>query len=254
VSSKKYIKKETDLLNILITGANRGLGKKLAQKILQEVQNVRQIALTSRDIKDLDFNDDRILKLPLDLSANHLEFYGSPFYAGIQKSQPFTHIIHCASPYQTTAMTEACHSELTICGAVMANQVLLLPALLEKIVPGGTLLVCGSVSGEPVISYEMRSDNFCLLHCLQKSGLRDLITRLYCAMPDNRIIHANMSGFVDSVPEDEGDNILALDFVVQKLLELVFSSEVLTSCNVDIVAGSVAKKLRQMRTGVMQSE
>ena len=84
---------------ILITGANRGIGKSLVEAALEK--GVRKIYATSRDLKKLpDFGDERVVALELDITNN------SQISLIIEKTQDVQILINNAGTFNQGTILE----------------------------------------------------------------------------------------------------------------------------------------------------
>ncbi|MFT3741246.1 MAG: hypothetical protein QM752_00950 [Gammaproteobacteria bacterium] len=239
----------------LMTGVTGPLGSALVPQLTQAFPNFTYLALTSRYPGRIKFSAANIYPMHLDL---HRDFYSSLFYSELPSLAPFDSIIHCASPYSTELLMQTSSSALRDFTQLIANEICLLRELVLNLRPGGTLIVCGSVSGmrndsvlgkthAQHLSEGSHIGNFkdCTIHATHKGILRDFTNCLYQSNPSHNIVHANLGPFMTSVPTEKEDEILSAAEVARQLIAVVQSPRSQTF-NIDIVSPTTAKKMRSI--------
>lgn len=241
---------------ILITGASSGLGLEVAKLLIRQ-HPLFEFYLTARETHRLTMHNSSttLNKLPLDLSQPSNEFINSSAYKTLQKTK-FDHILHAASPYYKTRLSEATPEELLINANVIGNELLLLTQLSKNLLDDGSLVVCGSMGSERYslerakkFSSVLDDDLPCSIHSMHKGATRDLILCLHRDFPRKNIIYTNLSGFTH---EGEVEKNIQFQYmneedVAKKHCTLLLESTRQTDPVIDIVSDYTANRVELMR-------
>jgi len=230
-------------MKILITGANRGLGREIAKQLVQgnlKLSQPHDIHLTARklNLHQLDsFQDNSFVTISaMDLGEkNTIEFEKS-----IVDFPSFDYVIHTASPYSKSKLTQASHDELKEFLTCQYNETLLLTSLAQKLVDKGSLIATGAIIGDVINSDHIRAENplYIGLSSLNKSYLRSVMSSLYQELPQKNIIHANLGTFRDNndfAQEIIDGNALSTAYVAEILINMAEKKQKLEGFNINIM-------------------
>lgn len=198
--------------NILITGANRGLGlavakiaaeKKLDIYATARSQPALEMAFTSNDI-DLQGS------MRFDLEASDPE----EIRAQLRALPNLDIIVHCASPYSRDPFSETTTQQLTAYTRAMLNdQIFLQEACRKLATPQGVILLAGAMIGQP--GELMRGPL-----SLYKNHLRALGEVIKYEQQDIRVHCMNLGTFT----EEEKPGHLTTSQVAVKFMEVAEDS------------------------------
>ena len=230
-------------MKILITGANRGLGREIAMQLTQrnlKLSKPHDIHLTARksNLHQLDsFQENNFVTISaMDLGEKN----PSEFEKSMVNFASFDYVIHTASPYSKAKITEATPEELKEILTCQYNETLLLTSLAQKLVKNGSLVATGAIIGGVVGPDTIRANNtlYVGLSSLHKSYLRSLMSSLYQELPEKNIIHVNLGTFRDKdeyAQEIIDGNALSTSYVAELLIDLAEKKQKLESFNLNIM-------------------
>lgn len=144
--------------NVLITGANRGLGLELSDQLTKAGWRVSATARPEK-MDELEHNFKKIGADAKQIFA--WDLCETPDQNKIKSllsmaDAEWSAVVHCASPYWTKLLAETTPSELERFHNVMANDTLLLTSateLMKKQVNPSVLAITGAVIGRPNINF-----------------------------------------------------------------------------------------------------
>lgn len=224
-----FFKVATAMRQVLITGANRGLGLHCANAFKRHGQ---KLTLTARDInkfpKAYTAKDHTLLQL--DMSAANIK----ATLAAIPNAS-LTTAVHCASPYSSSPLSGDDVQEREQVLQCLHNDVDLLTTLVrEKLAPQGSLILAGAIVGDP--DYLIKG-----LFSLYKASLRTQAELLANEHPSLRIIHMNLGTMSDDqVLVASGD---ALDIEEEAKYIYQLATEKHPSGNIDRFAPNDLRKV-----------
>ena len=193
-------------MNILITGANRGLGLKLTENFLDDEN---KLYLTARDIESIKcFESENVEVFNIDL--NSLESINT-FFNNSNQIEELDLIIHCASAFEGT-LKESSYDDLDIWGNSYLNALKLSKLAAQKLKKTGKLIFIGSVVGN-----EGKISKSCVPYSVYKGTLK-LLAEGFQKEFDKTAIYINLGGFRDEKTDDylqTEDVISAIDNIVK---------------------------------------
>ncbi|MBA2657124.1 MAG: SDR family oxidoreductase [Tatlockia sp.] len=230
-------------MKILITGANRGLGREIAKHLIQRNQQLNKphsIHLTARQNTLQQLNSSQDGSFVTIYAMDLAEKDPTEFKKSIKSFPSFDYVIHTASPYSKSKLTEATHEELKEILTCQYNETILLTFLAQNLVDYGSLVAAGAIIGGVVGPDYIRSDNswYIGLSSLHKSYLRAVMSSLYQELPNKQIIHANLGTFRENdefAQEIAGGNALSTTYVAERLIDLAENNQKLQSFNINIL-------------------
>lgn len=246
-------------MKFFITGVNRGLGLSVLRSLLKNPalsNSSNQIIVTGRNKIALQtalapYLDS--MPLNIDLSLNQFTFSKtSPISHLLAGSSDFDHVFHTASPFSRTRLIDASEEEIQSFADFSAVENSLLIQAAKKLKQGGSLIASGAVIGETVVSYAPSSHPWhCGLSSLHKAGLSSILGALAQEYGTKRkIIYANLGTFVerqDNEAKIAEDEVLDINSIADKLVELALSSDVPPNFNVDILSRTEQVTLSALR-------
>ena len=177
-------------MNVLITGANRGLGLKLTENFLHDDN---KLYLTARDIESMNrFESENVEVFNIDL--NSLESINT-FFNNSNQIEELDLIIHCASPFEGT-LKELSYEDLDIWGNSYLNALKLSELAAQKLKKTGKLIFIGSVVGN-----EGKISKSCVPYSVYKGSLK-LLAEGFQKEFDKTAIYINLGGFRDEKNND----------------------------------------------------
>lgn len=205
-------------MKILITGANRGLGRELAKKF-QTPNN--SLFLTARNIESLnDFSDSTLYSLNLNSSKSI-----SSFFNNVGLNDNFDLIVHCASPFEGTLESNR-YDDFDLWSNSFGVALKLSKLGLHKLNDDGKLIFIGSVAGMP--GHISKS---CVPYSVYKGSL-SLLAEGFCKEAKKTGLYINLGGFRDE-PSDE---YLKTSTVVAELLKFANDSNKAQQVNLDLMS------------------
>lgn len=227
-------------MHVLITGANRGLGKRIATKLSPLV---KQLYVASRDPDQMeeDYKANNIAfhkALPLDLSVNHFSELWEPF-KGLNK---FDAIIHAASPYIPKKLTETSDDEADFIGRCVKNEMLFLKNVSQYLNPNkARLIVTSAIIAEP----GSRSRG---IMSWSKSSLDALAEILHYELPSGvKVLNFILGTFRDDETLIESGDAISIDFVAEKIKDAALGIYNIDTYQVCLKAPNDAKLLEELK-------
>lgn len=245
-------------MNILVTGANRGLGLSIIRSLLHKLPSGSQhhLYLTARDLDKLDTSlKTNLPSIPSNfkLHLHEYNFSDTPSTLSLLDGLPeLDHIFHTAAPYSRTPVIEASAAEREEFGAFSKAEETLLIDGAKKLPKGGSLIATGAIICETVNPKVPASHPWhCGLSSIQKAHLRTIIGALAQELgTEYKMIHANLGTFVEPEGNEEkiaAGEVLSIDDVAETLTSCALSDECLSDFNIDILSESEKEKLDELR-------
>ncbi len=242
-------------MRILITGANRGLGKEIASQLLNKHSNELSVVMTARRTADLQHFKAATTPSIEAIELNLDEKSPDSFQHSLQQLRSlgkFDFIFHTASPYFKTRLLESTPEQTASILMAQQNEFLLLTSLAKELTSNGSMLAAGAVVSAVTGPTNVNADNpwYAGMFSFYKSSLRALMACLYQELPNNRVIHVNLGTFCDEADTQnehlKSGKAMTTQQVAAQLIEAAMKADYrLNGFNIDVMSKSELAQLEE---------
>ncbi len=247
-------------MNILVTGANRGLGLTVVNALIKHLPTdlSHTLFLTGRNLDSLNaavHTSKTIIPNNINYRTFQCAFKHQEDTLDFLSGLPvLDHVFHTAAPYSHSKLSEASLEERAIFESFAAAESTLLIEANKKLTFNGSLIAAGAIIAETVHPKTPDAHPWYIgLSSIQKATLRSVMGGLAQERTENhRIAHANLGTFISNKTAANQEKItaglvLATEDVATQLVHLALSTEPLPDFNIDMMSATEQVMLNTLR-------